>query len=96
MMKHVRFFVLKSFAIQFIWCKFATRIIVGGLYESFSRENISVCYSSCKLERRKFQNRIEKNDNWQASMIIVDVTCRLFTAIPTAATWTGFVHELCL
>ena len=20
----------------------------------------------------------------------------LFTAIPTAATWTGFVHELCL
>ena len=66
----------KSFANSKNINKFAVMIATSGLHDSFSRIKKSVCYSSCALERRKFQkmHRIRIIAN---VCDIVDVTCRL-------------------
>lgn len=51
-------------------------IATSGLHDSFSRIKKSVCYSSCALERRKFQKSIDKRIIANVCDI-VDVTCRL-------------------
>ena len=51
-------------------------IATSGLHDSFSRIKKSVCYSSCALERRKFQKSIDKRIIANVRDI-VDVTCRL-------------------
>ena len=68
-------------------------IATSGLHDSFSRIKKSVCYSSCALERRKFQkmHRIRINSErprYRGRHL------SFISAFPTAATRTGFVHVL--
>ena len=69
-------------------------IATSGLHDSFSRiKKLAFAIRHARWNVGNFKRCIEY-ESIANLRDIVDVTCRILTAFPTAATRTGFVHVL--
>ena len=59
----------------------------------FVENKLAFAIRSCTLERRKFQKSIERT-NYSERLRYRGRYLSSFSAFPTAAMWTGFVHVL--